>query len=521
MSNSETNAVVILSDDEEDVLILNEHGKRTRYTEEDDEEGEEEKDEGEEEKEEEQDEEEEDYYDSEEDEFDQDEEFDDYHDMTELNQTLPEDHESAIFSERTEESPYKEIDQAMTEFKEACVDTTQDDIETGFACGSPLKDNAPDIAMNVQGVIGPITFPLSLKDINRVLSTRPPMNDGFSLDTSEILLNLSFQEYLFETLLPEIVTHLGLNKLAGKNTRLQAHRFYIREADQELKLPDPVAGAFGTMLLILPCDFNAGNIVMEYNGEDNTFQPGSDAMNQAYYVAWYNNVKTSFLPLSSGHQVAILFSLIYDGPDKTINTDNLQQARITLENGELSPDQLIQAQPYLEKMKQFLQSEPVANSPYPYFYMLNYSYIPPCMKHDQLKKSDKVLVNTLAKVAQEAGMTMYIGGIEREVEGKIYPDDEEIEDSECPMDEEGIFLTLSANYDEYILKSLVDEHGRNVLKRPIAMDSKEHRPIIQGISWYARCKPDSQEISGTKRDIKYWYANHTALVFVPKTCALD
>lgn len=223
--NSESTAVVILSDDEEDELTLNEHGKRTRYITEEVEEEEEEREE---------------YYDSEENDFDQDEEFEDYQDMIEFNQTLPEDHESAISSERTLNNLYKDVDEALTGFKKACVDTTRDHIETRFSYGSPLKDNAPDIAINVQGVIGPITFPLSLKDIKRIISTRPPMEGGFSLDTSEILLNLSFQEYLFETLLPEILAYLGLDKLVAENTRLQAHRFYIRESEQELKLPDPM-----------------------------------------------------------------------------------------------------------------------------------------------------------------------------------------------------------------------------------------------------------------------------------------
>lgn len=280
-------------------------------------------------------------------------------------------------------------------------------------------------------------------------------------------------------------------------------------------------GAFGNVILVLPCEFRGGSLVTDYHGNENMFQPEFNSLSDAYYVAWYNDVKMDFLPVSSGHQVAISFSLIYDGPDKTINTDTLQQARITLENGKLNPHQMIQAQPWLEQIKQFFQSELVTNCPYPYFYMLNYSYIPPCMRIEQLKKSDKVLAKILAKLAKEAGMTMYVGSIEREVEAKIYPDDEEPEDSECPMDEEGIFLTLSVNYDEYILKSLVNENGKDVLKMPMAMDSKEHQPIIQGISWYARCKPDSQEISATKKEIKYWYANHTALIFAPKSCVLD
>lgn len=219
--NSENNAVVILSDDEEEErMLFNENGKRTRYADEEKEEY--------------------DSMDGEEEEFDEDEKFEDYSNMIEKNQTLPEDHESAIFSERSIENPYKEVNGVFTEFKNRFVDMTQDDTETGFSCGLPLRDNAPDIAMNVQGVIGPITFPLCLKDINRIMDSQICDDTCFSLDMSMILLNLSFQEYLFEILLPEIVSYLGVDKQAAENTCLQANRFYIREPGQELKLPQPV-----------------------------------------------------------------------------------------------------------------------------------------------------------------------------------------------------------------------------------------------------------------------------------------
>lgn len=271
------------------------------------------------------------------------------------------------------------------------------------------------------------------------------------------------------------------------------------------------------MLLILPSDFSGGDIVTEYEGQEILFQPESDALSEAYYMAWYSDVETKFLPITSGHQVSIAFSLIYDGPDKSITASSLQEARIMSENGDLTSDREMQAKPLLDKITDFFRSEPIKSSQYPYFYMLNYSYTPPCMKLDQLKKSDKVVVKVLSKVAKEAEIAVYLGGIEREVEGK---NEVHKEDGECPMDEEGILLTVSANYDEYILTSLMDEKGNSILKKPVAMDSKEHQPVIQGVAWYAKCKPDSEEYNSTGGDVKYWYANNTALVFVPKTCLI-
>lgn len=233
------NPMIILSDDEEDDLVLNDNGKRPYAQDEDGQDYDsEEKEEG-------------DFdHDDEGEEFDEDEEGYDEEDEGEFtmgtirkNQTLPEDHESVIFSERVQVNPYQRLDNIFNQFKAECVSVgmEEDEIETSFACGWPLKDNAPDIAMNVEGVVGPITFPLSPKDTKRITDGQPAReqdNACFELETNKILLNLSFQEYIFETILPDVLSYLGVDKQIAKESRLQANRFYICEEGKEVKLPE-------------------------------------------------------------------------------------------------------------------------------------------------------------------------------------------------------------------------------------------------------------------------------------------
>jgi hypothetical protein len=234
--NQKDNAVVIVSDDEydEEGVVLNSNGKRPYVDDEedfnsDDENGFDEDGEM--------------YGDEIGEDFDDEDEEDEYSNTIRRNQTLPEDHESVIFSERTQVNPHKELNDIFTVFKNECVPVgmAEDDIETSFACGWPLKDNTPDIAMNVEGVVGPITFPLSPKDAQRIIDSQVKEreeNECFTLETSKILLNLSFQEYIFETILPDVVSYLGVDKHVANNSRLQANRFYICEQGKELKLPD-------------------------------------------------------------------------------------------------------------------------------------------------------------------------------------------------------------------------------------------------------------------------------------------
>jgi hypothetical protein len=163
------------------------------------------------------------------------------------NQTLPEDHEPVIISERTQANPLKELDDIFTEFKSQCMKGVSlfNEIETSFACGSLLKNEAPSVAMNIEGVSGPVAFPLEDKDAERIFSIYPATEKNdlgqpvcLELETAKkIVINLPFQEYLFENILPDIVSYLGVEEHIAKKTRLQANTLYIHTNGGKLNLP--------------------------------------------------------------------------------------------------------------------------------------------------------------------------------------------------------------------------------------------------------------------------------------------
>lgn len=246
--NVNDNTVVILSDDDDEEVLVNDNGKRLRYPEDTDEEGED--DDG--------DIDDEEAYDSMED-YDSVAEYEAY--MQNANrfpsriiksQDLPQDHEPVIHSEREQINMWKELDDLISKLKQICIPdlVTLDDVETSFACGIPLKDNAPDVAINVEGIEGPVTFPLCPKDAKRILSTISG-GDGDGgrakssyLDFSKVLLNLSFKEYLEEELVPEIIAHLGVVKPVAEHTKLQANRLHICGEGQVLNLDQPTQVIF-------------------------------------------------------------------------------------------------------------------------------------------------------------------------------------------------------------------------------------------------------------------------------------
>ncbi|KAG2237236.1 hypothetical protein INT48_006640 [Thamnidium elegans] len=423
-------------------------------------------------------------------------------------QNLPDDHEPVIHSEREQINMWKELDEMISKLKQVCIpdSMTLDDTETSFACGVPVKDNAPDVAINIEGIPGPITFPLCPKDTKRILNTVSEKS-GY-LDISKVVLNLSFKEYLEETLLPEMMAYLGVGKHVAEDTRLQANRLHICEEGQVLNLPTP-EGAYGSALLILPTDFTGGHVQAVYKDQNAMFQPESDTLQECYYVAWYNDVKTNFFPVTSGYQVSISFSLVYTGTDPTVTTASLQQQREMVENCQFTLEQQAESQHIIESAAQILQSV-TSQQEEVLVYFLKFSYTLPRTVAKELKQSDKMIMALLNQVVAQTEFSVHLGEVERKVEAQVDEGDKE----DCPIDEEGIHLTQCVIKDTYTLTSLCDEGGNNLLQNPVVIESLQ--PIIQGVNWYAKCKPDAEEYVEKENLVKYWYAKKTALVFIPK-----
>lgn len=270
-------------------------------------------------------------------------------------------------------------------------------------------------------------------------------------------------------------------------------------------------------MLVLPSKFSGGDTSADYNGENILFHNEGTSPESAYYMAWYNDVELNSEPVTTGYRIAIAFSLLHnietaDESDSLIKY--LQKKRVEISQGILSSEEQEKSKVYFERATKYFESQKDSMK-YPIAYMLDYSYASPYLTVDQLKSSDKAMTKFLEKVAAKAGYLTFLGLIEREVEGKV-EDDNNCENTEsisndCPIDEEGIYLTQRVMYDDYILTSLIDPSGENILEKPIGLDSKDEPVIVQGSSWYARRKPDSQEFSDTVDvgdvAVKYWYSN--------------
>jgi hypothetical protein len=278
-------------------------------------------------------------------------------------------------------------------------------------------------------------------------------------------------------------------------------------------------GAYGTAILVLPSNFKGGDTFAEYHGEEILFHNDRTSAEGAYYMAWYNDVDIKSEPVMTGYRIAIVFSLIHDIETAAENASiikYLQEKRVLMSKGLLSAKEEQKSKIYLERATEYLESQK-AKMKYPIVYMLDYNYTSPSLTVNQLKCSDKIIARFLETVAEKAGYLCFLGSVEREVEGKVNESNNLVttestnKNDDCPIDEEGIYLTQCSLYDDYILTRLIDSSGKNILEKPVGLDSKNQPVIIQGVSWYARCKPDSEDFSGTVNvkevTVKYWYSN--------------
>lgn len=241
---NEENIVVILSDDDdEEKHVMNKNGKRAYYYGSDEQSREDEEFD-------------EDKFDDEEfdeDEFDDEEyeerevmrnageSYDEYEDVVKFSQDLPVDHESVIFSERNKKNPLQQLADIFSDLKSKVLkpDLSEDKVDTNFSCGLFMSDS-PFVAMNVEGVVGPIAFPMINKDTNLIISARPEEakdTSCFKLKTSHIILNQTFQEYVYEVVLPDIYARLGVNDRVKRSSRMEGIQLYICGEDSKLELP--------------------------------------------------------------------------------------------------------------------------------------------------------------------------------------------------------------------------------------------------------------------------------------------
>lgn len=282
-------------------------------------------------------------------------------------------------------------------------------------------------------------------------------------------------------------------------------------------------GSYASALIMLPQEYTGGETEFRYGEKSITFRPDIKSYEDSFYMAWYNDVEIVTKPITENCQVSIYFSLIYnsngDGDDCSSILEERRKSRCRSEaEQELSPELAASSKPILNTITTYLKSISEKHNKYPLLYMLNYRYNSPFLKVCDMKKSDKMVVNLIIKAAEEAGYSVYIAPVNREVQATV----NDAENHRCEVDEEGIYLAEKTIHDTLTLTTLYDLNGVNQLDSPVFISLEEHHPIIQGKLWYSVCKPDSEKyrrgyrrgLFTGKPSVTYFYFNTVRLNYL-------
>ncbi len=84
--------------------------------------------------------------------------------------------------------------------------------------------------------------------------------------------------------------------------------FFVSHRDTE-KAP----GMFATLVVVLPCDYSGGELIIRHRGEEARVDLHRDEPSEAAFAAFYADCLHEVLPIASGYRLALIYNLIRVG----------------------------------------------------------------------------------------------------------------------------------------------------------------------------------------------------------------
>ena len=84
--------------------------------------------------------------------------------------------------------------------------------------------------------------------------------------------------------------------------------FFVPHRDTE-KAP----GMFATLVVVLPCDYSGGELIIRHRGEEARVDLHRDEPSEAAFAAFYADCLHEVLPIASGYRLALIYNLIRVG----------------------------------------------------------------------------------------------------------------------------------------------------------------------------------------------------------------
>ena len=227
-----------------------------------------------------------------------------------------------------------------------------------FYVSGTLDIHAP--RLEVEGV-GPIALPLLGIQARQLIDAaeQAPYGRGsetlvdtqvrrtWQVDAERVHLGGRYWEQDLQRMLNQVATGLGIDgAIRAEFYKLliyENENFFTTHRDTE-KAP----GMFATLVIVLPCDFQGGELVIRHKDEEAKLKLRPEDPAEAAFAAFYADCRHEVLPVTAGHRLTLIYNLIRDAgqaPPLAPDFSALQQRAESLlrawADADEGPDKLI------------------------------------------------------------------------------------------------------------------------------------------------------------------------------------
>ncbi|MBA3900587.1 MAG: 2OG-Fe(II) oxygenase [Bacteroidetes bacterium] len=360
--------------------------------------------------------------------------------------------------------------------------------------------------------IGEIGIPITQMQIAEIIkiSQKAPFGKGsktitdtsirsaWELDSDKLSFHNEDWKGFMEKVLKKTKEGLGIesNSVTASLYKLLVYEegdFFLSHKDSE-KEP----GMFGTLIIGLPSTHSGGELLIRFDGKENTIDFSLPASNYKMpYVAFFADCDHEIKPITSGHRVSLVYNLIQNP-----GAEKISQSKISAKVGQMAA--------ILKSMSSSITTKPKA-------VLLAHQYTPANFSLSSLKQHDRPRAELLLEAAGEAGYFAALGLVTHYQMGELEGDYNEYDyrsryrSSHSENSSDG---TMGEIYEEYT----TIEHWHNGEMPSLGEISIENEDMLSNFK-IGEGLPIEEEEEGFTGNagmtMEYWY-HYGAVILWPK-----
>lgn len=189
-----------------------------------------------------------------------------------------------------------------------------------FATGGHFRFYPPTLV--VEGV-GPLALPLLPMQAKALIATAQPAPYGrgkdtlvdrevrrtWQVDAERLTIDGEGWRESLERLVGDVKRSLGVRgKVKAELYKLLIYDkggFFVEHRDTEKR-----KGMFATLVIVLPCDYEGGELIVRHQGEEACFDLHTNTADSAGYTAFFADCRHEVQPITTGYRLTLIYNLI-------------------------------------------------------------------------------------------------------------------------------------------------------------------------------------------------------------------